>query len=81
MLRTFALACVTFVSMLATDFAWAKYMMHTADRDPQKAGMWSAAIVFMGAITVLAYTSDWTMVFPAAGGAYVGTFIAVRREQ
>jgi len=37
-------------------------------------------IILLSACTVVAYTTNRWMVVPAALGAYVGTFVAVRSE-
>lgn len=74
-------ALVVFFSMVAVDYAWAKYMMEAAAKRPHRAALWSAVIVALGAITVLAYTHNPALLGVAVVGAYAGTFIAVWREK
>lgn len=70
---------VVFVSMAAGDFAWTKYMLHAAAKNPHRAALWNAVIIAFGAISVVSYTSNHWLLIPAMLGAYVGTFVAVRR--
>jgi len=71
---------VTFFCTLAADYAWARYTAGIAGRDARRASLWSAVIILLSACTVVAYTTNRWMVVPAALGAYVGTFVAVRSE-
>jgi hypothetical protein len=67
--------------MMITDIMWTKYTISVASRAPVSAGIYSAMIIIMGAVTVVSYTEDHTMVIPAALGAFVGTYLAVKREK
>lgn len=72
-------AILVFGATLLADVAWANYTIGVADRRPFLASAWSAIIILLGAVTVLVYTKDPLMVFPAAAGAFAGTWIAVRK--
>lgn len=74
------IALAAFVSAVVVDYAWARYMMGVSDKSPQHAAMWSAVVVLLGSVTVIAYTSNRWMVIPAALGAYVGTLVALRTD-
>jgi len=54
--------------------------LHRRHRRTRRASGWSAVIILLSACTVVAYTTNRWMVVPAALGAYVGTFVAVRSE-
>jgi len=64
----------------AADFAWSRYTLDVTGRRPHSAAGWSAVIIVLGAGNVVAYIHDWRMVIFAAVGAYLGTFLAVRRH-
>lgn len=76
-----ALALAAFVSTFVADFAWARYMTGVAEKRPHNAAAWSAVIVLLGGVTVLAYTTNKWMVIPAALGAYGGTLGALRKTE
>lgn len=70
---------VVFASVAAADYAWTKYNMHSAAKHPHRAAGWSAAIIAFGAVSVVSYTTNHWLLIPALLGAYVGTYVAVRR--
>ena len=69
---------LVFLAMVATDFVWARYNIASINHRPVAAGLYSAAIVALGAYSVVSYTQNHWMWLPAAAGAFVGTFFAVR---
>ena len=78
-MRTALLALGVFLATVAVDFAWARYTVYVAEKRVHPAAFWSAIIILASALSVLAYTENRWMVLPAAVGAYVGTFIALKR--
>lgn len=75
------LVCVTFLATFLADFAWARYTAGIAEKRALKAAGWSAAIIGLGAFSVVAYTTDHRMIVPAALGAFCGTLLAVRKGE
>lgn len=69
-----------FVAMVAADACWAKYMRYVAEGHATKAATWSAAIILVGAVAVVSYVNDHRLLIAAVLGAWVGTYLAVRRS-
>lgn len=68
-----------FLSVGCADVCWTKYMQGVAAKEPVCAGLWSAMIVIVGSISVMAYVNDPVYLIPAALGAFFGTFWSVRK--
>lgn len=73
---TFRWALV-FLSALATDVCWARYVTDAAAGRRWWAATWGAGIYVVGALTIIEYTRDHWMVVPAVLGAFVGTALGV----
>lgn len=67
-----------FFDLIAVDFCWAKYTKGIADSKAGPAAFWSMLIMLLGAAAVISYTQNWVLLFPAAAGAWVGTYMAVK---
>lgn len=76
-----AKAVAVFLAVGGADVCWTKYMQHVATAEPFTAAMWSAGIVAIGSISVMAYVNDPLYLIPAALGAFVGTYFSVRRTK
>lgn len=72
---------LVFLATTFVDVAWTKYTLAVAAKHAVRASLWSTIIVAVGAFSVLSYTQDNLALIPAAAGAFVGTFWAVRREK
>jgi hypothetical protein len=70
-----------FVLMIVLDWIWAKYNQATVARKAWVASGLAAAIYALGALGVLAYSNDLSLIVPACAGAFVGTFIATRQSK
>lgn len=70
---------VVFVAVMAADFAWTKYMMYAAAKNPHRAALWNTVIIALGSVSVVSYTENHWMLIPALLGAYLGTYVAVKR--
>lgn len=68
-----------FATMLAYDFVWAKYTVATAQQKAVLASTWAAAMPFFIAFFSRAYVEDWKSAIPAAAGAFLGTYLSLRR--
>ena len=44
------------------------------------AATYSSGIILAGGITVISYTENHWMILPAAAGAFIGTFFAVKKS-
>lgn len=72
-------AILVFLATATADVFWTKYMLEVAEKRAAWAALWSAGIIGLGAFTVVSYTHDARMLVPAMAGAFVGTFLTVRR--
>ena len=70
-----------FLAMMITDIMWAKYTLAVAFLKPVLSGIYSAVIILMGAVTVVAYVEDRSMLIPAMLGAFVGTYYTIKRAR
>jgi hypothetical protein len=69
---------VIFASMFALDFVWAFYMKAVQRSAAFSAASWAIAItVFNGAVQI-GYIADHWLLVPAAAGAFIGTFFALK---
>lgn len=71
---------VVFLSMLAMDFVFAQYAKRAGDRRPTSAANWAAMIIPLNYFVVTGYVDSFWMVLPAMAGAWLGTHIAVSRD-
>jgi hypothetical protein len=78
-MSTWLQAAAVFTAVAVADFAWTKYMMHAAAKHPHRAALWNSVIIALGSVSVVSYTENHWMLIPALLGAYVGTYVAVRR--
>jgi hypothetical protein len=71
-------ALAVFAAVFVADLAWARYTVSVAAGRRQPAAAWSAAIVVLGAVSLIGYAHNPLLVLPAAAGAYLGTWVAMR---
>jgi hypothetical protein len=74
---TLAKAGIIFLAMVLLDVVFALYIIETAAKHSFMASTWAAAIQFCNAVVVVSYAKDWRTVWPAALGAFVGTWVAI----
>jgi hypothetical protein len=67
------------VAVAVADVAWARYNLSISGRAAHRAAVWSVVIVLLGAVSFVGYLEDRRMIAFAAVGAYLGTWVAVRR--
>lgn len=72
---------LVFGSTVLCDVAWTKYMLAVADKRPTASGLWSAGIVLFGAFNIVTYVHNHWALIPAALGAFLGTWLTVRRAK
>jgi hypothetical protein len=71
------IALGVFFGVLLADVAWTLYFIETGRGQAVKAGVWSAAIVGLGAFTTVSYVHDRKLILAAMAGAFVGTWATV----
>ena len=62
------------------DAIWTMYNRAVTANKAFAAAAYSSGIVLAGGITVISYTENHWMILPAAAGAFVGTFFAVKKS-
>lgn len=81
MLDFYAKALLVFFAAGLTDAVWTLYIRHTSMGNVWRATIYSSAIVFMGAFVTVEYVNDKRLVFAAALGGGLGTYILLKREK
>lgn len=69
---------IVFAAVGVGDVVWARWAIAAAARRPMPAAWWAVGIITLGVVAVDAYIRSRWYVVPAAAGAGVGTFVAVR---
>ena len=67
-----------FTVAVTADYFWARYTAHVSDKNRVRSAWYSFLIILCSGFTVVEYTQDHWLLVPAALGAAVGTFIAVK---
>jgi hypothetical protein len=70
-----------FVAMAISDFLWAQYIIATTNQRSLKASIWSASIALVNGAVILTYVKSPWLILVAAAGAFVGTFLSIKRAQ
>lgn len=73
-------AVAVFALVAIWDAAWTIYIVRTQERRAASAAHYSAALYLLSAFNVVAIASDPWLAVPGVLGAWVGTYIAVRRS-
>jgi hypothetical protein len=60
-----------------SDYVWARYMANVAEGHGFVAANWAVGVIVLGAYLVISYVEDKRLIFPAAIGAWIGTYLAV----
>lgn len=77
----FALQCLSvFLIAVLIDYAYTRYNITSTTKQAHAAARWSVLIYACAAINVLSYTTNHWLLIPALCGAYLGTWVAVKRE-
>lgn len=63
------------------DICWTKYFIEVGKKRELAAANWSAAIIAMGAFTVISYNVNHWLALAAMAGSWFGTYITVRHER
>ena len=62
------------------DMLWTFYIRRTGEGKAIQAALFSTAIMVTGGVVVITYVEDKWYLIPAALGALVGTYFAVKRD-
>ncbi|MBI5072169.1 hypothetical protein HZB93_04805 [Candidatus Falkowbacteria bacterium] len=71
-------AILIFLATTASDILWVFYIRRTGEGKAVAAAAFSASIVLLGGLVVLAYVGNTWYLIPAAFGAFVGTLITIK---
>ena len=72
---------VTFVCMFLLDFCWAYYTRKVTEGRAMAASTWATILIILNATVMKYMTTDWAYFIPAAFGAFIGTYIAIKIEK
>ena len=72
---------LTFLSLFCIDIFYTYYLRAVADSRALVASSWSVVVTILGAFVVINYTTDHTLLIPAALGAFCGTFVGMRLKK
>lgn len=67
-----------FLAVFFLDFVWAKYTQAINAKHPGWSATFAAGIICLSGSAAVGYTSDPWLLLPAAGGAFTGTYAAVK---
>jgi hypothetical protein len=67
-----------FALMFTLDVVWARYTLVVINNAAVKASFYATGIMILNGLTTIGYTSDPWLLIPAATGAWLGTFFAVK---
>jgi len=67
-----------FLATAVSDVLWVFYIRRTSKGKAISAASFSAMIVLLGGLVVLAYVDNMWYLIPAAIGAFVGTIITIK---
>lgn len=59
------------------DICWTYYFIKVEERKAFAASVWSTLIMLVGAFSVGNYVEDKSLIFAAALGAFIGTYLSV----
>lgn len=70
-----------FLVAAVNDVCWARYVSSASEGSSRlRAASWSAALLGLGAFNVVEYTTDHVLLAYAVAGAFVGTFVGVKKK-
>jgi hypothetical protein len=67
--------------MFFTDVFWTLLVLKTAQGRKLSAAIFSVILVFLSAVTITSFVENYWYVIPAALGAFLGTYVTVRRDR
>lgn len=73
------LCLIVFVAMAVSDFIWAQCIIATTNELPIRAALTSASMILLNSAVVCIYVSNHWTILAATGGAFIGTYLSVKR--
>jgi hypothetical protein len=70
-----------FFAVILADICWTFYFIKIEERKSLAAGLWGAGVYLCGAIAIVSYTTDKTLLIPELIGAVVGTWGTVEYKK
>jgi len=71
----------TFIAVTCLDLIWVQYMAASHEGKPGAAGVWASILFLSGSLTTLSYIHERRVIVAGCLGAFLGTYIAVRRKR
>jgi len=69
-----------FFILLFADLLWTEWTNAVIAKQPIRAGFMSTGTVMVSAFTAISYMANPLYIIPAICGAFIGTYVAVRRK-
>lgn len=70
----------TFIALFLTDFFYTYYLRSVRNDEAVKASSWAVAIFLCSCVGVINYTEDHLALIPAVLGAFLGTYMGIKRK-
>ena len=70
-----------FALMFVLDFVWGHYTKMIVSGGAHQAAAAAVGIYILGGLVTIGYTSDPILLIPASVGAWLGTYIVVKRRK
>lgn len=71
---------LVFFAIAGLDFVYAEYTKATAGRKPLPASLLAGLIILLSGFVTTSHVDNKWLLLPAAAGAFVGTWLSVRRK-
>lgn len=71
---------IVFIVVTLSDMAWAKYMLYVAEKKAMPSAIWGTLIMVGSMVSVISYTQDSRLIPAALLGAFIGTYLTVKRS-
>lgn len=66
------------LALIVADVCWTMYFTETANKNPVKAGIWSALIMLSGSFATVSFVNDKRFIIAAMLGAFIGTYATIK---
>ena len=77
---SFSYALIVFVALLFTDYVWAEWSKSVADGNAKRAAINSIGTVLASGFAAISYVHNPLYLIPAGIGAFIGTYVSVKRK-
>jgi uncharacterized membrane protein YfcA len=69
---------ITFLSLFFTDIFYTYYLKAVQSDHALRASCWAVIVFCVACVAVINYTTNHTLLIPAALGAFAGTYIGIK---